>query len=376
MFIGIGVRRPAALLAALALSTLITLGASSLALAAEPTVKLSITPDGISGSYFELTMAPGETRELAVLIGNHGTATVPVRTYAADVYTIVNGGFGARLSGEPTGETTSWVQYQSEVLSIEPGTGIRRTFTVTVPLDATPGERITSLVVQNDEPVSTGTGVVIRQVLRQAVAVAITVPGPLVPGLRIGAARHGEVAGRSVLAVEVENIGNVRLRPTAEFTLTDGAGKVVSTARLPMGSFYAGTATLVELPLAALLLPGPYRIALTLADAERSVQGEARDLPLVVAAPPAAEPAEIGAVRELTAVAQQLAATVSVGAAVEAVQLGAVAVSLVASLIATAGMLLGMVMRDRRIPLPAGRNDQDPARTRPVKRLRPSADLR
>lgn len=366
MFTGIGIRRPATMMAALALSALIALGTSSLALAAEPAVKLSITPEGVSGSYFDLTMRPGETRELTVVIGNHGTTMVPVRTYAADVYTIVNGGFGARLSGEPTGETTSWVTYQSEVLSIEPGTGIRRTFTVTVPLDAAPGERITSLVVQNDKPDSTGTAVVIQQVLRQAVAVAITVPGPLVPGLRIGAARHADVAGRSVLAVEVENTGNVLLRPTADLTLTDGTGKVVSTGRVPMGSFYAGTSTLVELPLAALLLPGDYQIGLALADPERGARAEARELAFAVAAPPAAESAAGGAVRELTAVAQQLATSFSPAAAVGAIQMGAVAVSLVASLIATAGMLLGMLTRARRRPVQAPRDEWGVGRGRPV----------
>lgn len=365
MFTGIGIRRPAAMVAALGLSALIALGTSSLALAAEPAVKLSITPEGVSGSYFELTMKPGEMRELAVVIGNHGTAMVPVRTYAADVYTIVNGGFGARLSGEPTGETTSWVTYQSEVLSIEPGSGIRRTFTVTVPLDAAPGERITSLVVQNDKPDSTGTGVVIQQVLRQAVAVAITVPGPLVPGLRIGAARHAEVAGRSVLAVEVENTGNVLVRPTADLTLSDGTGKIVSTGRVPMGSFYAGTSTLVELPLAALLLPGEYRIGLSLADPERGARAEARELAFAVATPPAAESAADGAVRELTAVAQQLATSFSPAAAVGTIQVGAVAVSLVASLIAAAGMLLGMLTRGRRRPVQA-RDEWGVGRGRPV----------
>lgn len=370
MFVKIGIRRQAAAILALAFSTLIALTTSTVALAGGSPIKLSITPEAVSGSYFELTMAPGESRELAVVLGNHGDAAIQVRTYPADVYSIVNGGFGARLSGEPNSGATSWVQYSTEVLSIDSGTGVRRPFTVAVPSDATPGEHITSLIVQNDQPVSTGTGVVIRQVVRQAVAIAITVPGPLVSGLRVGAARHSEVAGRSVLAVELENTGNMRLRPTADVTLTDSTGKVVSTARIPMDSVYAGTTTLLELPLATRLLEGEYRIALALADAERELRIEPLVLPLVVTPPPAVEPGAVGAVRELTAVAQELAATFSVGAALDAIRFGAVAFALVASLIATAGMLIEAAMRGRSFPAPTRRGPVVRSGTVSVARLR------
>lgn len=334
----------------LAVSAALALGGASAALAQEAPVKLSISPVGVAGSYFQLTLSPGETRELAVLIGNHGTAPVRARTYPADVYTIINGGFGARLSGEPTSGATQWVRYPSDVLSIDPGTGVRRTFTLTVPTDAVAGEHITSLVVQNDDPVTTGTGIAIRQVVRQAIAIAITVPGPLVPGLRIGAARHADVAGKSILGVEVENTGNVRLRPVAELTLSDATGKVVSTASVAMDSFYAGTSTLVELPLAALLRPGEYRIALTLTDAERSVRVEAKDLALTVLPPPATEPGAVGAVRELTAVAQELAGTVSLDGVSRVVFQGAVGLAAIATAVAIGGLLAQQLTRMTRPP--------------------------
>lgn len=343
----------------LAVSTALALGGASAARAQEAPPKLSISPVGITGSYFQLTLAPGETRELAVLIANHGTAPLRVRTYPADVYTIINGGFGARLSGEPTGGTTQWVRYPTDVLSIDPGTGVRRTFTLTVPAGAAAGEYITSLVVQNEDPATTGTGIAIRQVVRQAIAIAITVPGPLVPGLRIGAARHAGVAGKSILGIEVENTGNVRLRPVAEISISDAVGKVVSTASVPMDSFYAGTATLVELPLAALLLPGQYRIALTLTDAERSVRVEAKDLALSVVPPPAAEPGAVAAVRELTGVAQELAAGVTPGGVSDAVFFGATGIALGAMLIALAGMFVQQIRRTTRPSSRAGSHARD-----------------
>ena len=327
------------LILTLAVSTALALSLATAALAEQPPVMLSITPVGITGTYFQLTVSPGETRELTVLIGNHGTAPVRARTYAADVYSIINGGFGARLSGEATTGATLWAQYPTDLLSIDPGTGVRRNFTLTIPADATPGEHMTSLVVQNADPVTTGTGIAIQQVVRQAIAIAITVPGPLVPALRIGAARHSEVAGKSVLGVELENTGNVRLRPSAELTLTDLTGKTVSTARFPMDSVYAGTATLVELPLNALLLPGQYGIALTITDAERGVRVEAKNLPLTVVAPPAPDAGVVGAVRELTFVAQDLAGTISLSSALDVATRGAIVLTLVAMLLVIGGTL-------------------------------------
>ena len=65
-------------------------------------IKLALLPVGQAGSYFDLTMRPGETRSLR---GRHrpttATSALAARTYAADVYTIINGGFGGRLRDEP-----------------------------------------------------------------------------------------------------------------------------------------------------------------------------------------------------------------------------------------------------------------------------------
>ncbi|MBW3612218.1 MAG: DUF916 domain-containing protein [Actinobacteria bacterium] len=87
------------------------------------------------GSFFELTMSPGEQRELAVELTNHGETAVSARTYRADVYSIVNGGFGARLHPDPDTGATLWLNYTEDVLELGPGDGVTRTFLVTVPPD-------------------------------------------------------------------------------------------------------------------------------------------------------------------------------------------------------------------------------------------------
>src|ERR1700690_1119730 len=143
-------------------------------------------------------MAPGETRTFAVEIANDGDAALAARSYAADVYTIINGGFGARLRDAPRTGATNWLDSSTTVEDLQPGQGIRRAFAVSVPADAGPGEYITSLVLENDQPIR-GTGPVPpNQILRQAVAVVAPVPGQRLPALAIGEASHTVVDGTSV----------------------------------------------------------------------------------------------------------------------------------------------------------------------------------
>ncbi len=257
-------------------------------------IRLSITPVGVEGSYFTLTASPGERRPLTVQLGNVGTSTVRARTYPADAYTIVNGGFDAALAGEPASGTTTWLDYPDEVLGLAAGATVQRPFTLAVPADATPGEYLTSLVIQNAEPVA-GDGATselnfaFRQVIRQVIAVSITVPGPQVPGLEIGAVTHRTVAGTSSIAVAVKNTGNVRLKPAGEFVLRDDAGKEVSRYPVSMDSFYAGTQTFIEVPFAQRLNPGVYSASLSLTDATATGVAVSSDALAVIVPTAAAE---------------------------------------------------------------------------------------
>jgi hypothetical protein len=253
---------------------LIGLVAPGAVLAQGNRIKLALQPIGQTGSFFDLTMRPGQTRRLDVEISNAGTAAIAARTYASDVYTIIDGGFGARLRDEAQTGVTRWLDYRTDVLALSVGAAVRRTFQVAVPADAAPGEYITSLVLENDDPIRESGPVALDQIVRQAVAVVITVPGKRLPALAVGGVNHTVVVGKSVVAVAVENSGNVRLKPTATFTLRDAAGVEVSQATLPMDTFYARTRTSIEVPLAELLLPGTYTVRLSLDDARQGVRAD------------------------------------------------------------------------------------------------------
>jgi hypothetical protein len=267
----------------------ISLAAPGAALGAAPSeqgqVNLALLPVGQSGSYFDITMSPGSSRSFAVDIANNGATAVAARTYAADVYTIINGGFGARLRGEAQSGMTAWLTYPTKVWTLAPGQGVRRTFAVHVPANAAPGETITSLVLENDQPIRVPGAGAVNQVVRQAVAMVVTVPGPRAPALAIGDASIAVVGGRSVVSVAVANIGNIRLSPEVDFALLDASGNAMSASSFQMGTFYAGTSTFIEVALTSLLPPGAYVARVTLRDPAEQVS-VGRATPAVLAGGP------------------------------------------------------------------------------------------
>ena len=245
-------------------------------------VKLSLKPVDQAGAYFVLTMEPGQTRELEVELGNHSTKPVAARTYAADAYTIVNGGFGAKdRDSTPTG-TTSWLSYPVEVLQLPAGQASIRSFTLTVPPGAAPGSYLSSIILENDVPIQ-GTGsVALNQIVRQAIAVSIQVPGPLQPAFSIGTAAHKITADHSVIGIGITNTGNTHLKPAGKITVYDRDGKTVSQAPITMDSVYAHSDTKIETTLGGKLTPGDYTINITLTDAATNTTATSTNVPFTV----------------------------------------------------------------------------------------------
>lgn len=283
-------RRPALLALAAGLALLPALAgplapaAAAAAAPSEQPVQLSLTPVGAPGAHFELTMAAGETRDLRIELANDGSAPMAARTYAADAYSMVNGGFALRLRDEPATGTTTWLAYEPEVLALAAGETRVRDFAVRVPPGTPPGEYLAGISLENEEPVAAeGQGAVaMNQVVRHAVAVQIEVPGPLTAALATGAAAHKVAAGHSIVSVGLANTGSRHLEPSADVVLHDDGGAVVSQATVPMESVFAGTDTKVEVALAEVLPPGEYTVDLTVDDTERDATVTTTGIPLTV----------------------------------------------------------------------------------------------
>ena len=263
---GSGVRLIASVVAAIGLVMLLSV---PLAVGADPRVRLAVEPIDPSGRFLERTMQAGESAKFTVDLANYGDAAIRARTYPADVYPIINGGFGARLRGEPSTGATLWLDYETDVLEIASGAAVRRTFDVSVPVGTRPGEYITSIIIENDQPLRSGEGMAFNQFVRSALAVAITVPGPMEAVLRLGDARHTFFQGHSVVDVAIDNIGDLRLKPAGSFTVATEAGQQMDIRNVAMDSVYARTSTSLEVMLDRALSPGRYVANVDMRDPER-----------------------------------------------------------------------------------------------------------
>jgi hypothetical protein len=249
-----------------------------------PPVQLSLKPMNQAAPYFDLTLEAGQAGDFSVELGNHGAESIATRTYAADAYSIVNGGFDAENRDSEGSGTTTWLSYPTEVRDLQPGESSERAFTVSVPSDTLPGQYITSLVLENDVPVAGSGGVALNQVVRQAVAVSVRVPGPLAPSFAVGSADHTIIANKSVIGVELANTGNANLKPAGRLTVRDSGGTVVSEAPVTMDSVYAGDSTRIETMLGDILEPGGYTLDFALTDAASNAASTGTGLPFTVTA--------------------------------------------------------------------------------------------
>ena len=306
--------------------------------------RLGLTPLGQPGLYFDLTMAPGETRDLRVEVANFGGQPIRARTYAANAYSIVNGGFGAALFGaEPTG-TVRWLDYPTQELNLKPGDAIAVDFRVRVPDATQPGQYITSRVAENAEPNQGSSGsITFNQVNRIAIAVAIDIPGPRQPVLKIGDVAYKFAGGISSISFGIANPGNVHLKPAGTFVLRDAArGELVRTA-VTMDSVYAMMATRLEVALAEPLRPGDYCAELRLTDpATKASDSTATCQPFTVGPPPVAATQGGGGFRAGPLVQE------AIDAATAQPLLALLLVLVIVAILSVIGVLIVVLVRRRR----------------------------
>jgi hypothetical protein len=222
--------------------------------------------DGGDGDYFTLEADAGTPNDLTVVLGNADDEPLELRTYVNDVLPIVNGGFAlASEAVAPTG-TATWIDYPAETFTFAPGEGVERTFTVTIPEDAAPGQYIAGLSLETAEPLEVEGTALFRQVVRKTIAVFIIVPGEETPAFSVGEPTLVTDGAFNQVVIPVENSGNVLVRPQGELVVRDADGKAVVTTPVAMGSVYAGLTVPLSVALTTPLPEGDYTVEVALTD--------------------------------------------------------------------------------------------------------------
>jgi hypothetical protein len=248
------------------------------------------TDDGLG--YFRVEAAPGDQVDLSVQIGNSGVDPATFRTYAADAFTMENGGFGLNDSTMPTSGPTTWLDYPTEEMSFQPGTALDRTFTVAVPQGTSPGQYITGIALETVDatPLGNQEGVINFSVVkRSARAVFIVVPGPIKPGMMLTNPSINQDSANS-LRIDLRNTGNVLLNPTGTVRIVADRGTTLVDAPVQMGTVYAGHSTVLAINLPQPLPAGDYLVSAALRDEATGATAELPETPFTIEAATTAEP--------------------------------------------------------------------------------------
>lgn len=237
--------------------------------------------DGQDGAYFTVNAQAGATTELTATVGNVGEIPLDLRTFASDAVVLVNGGFGVKdEDAEQTGPTT-WIDWEAETFNFEPGEGVERNFTVTVPEGTEPGEYIAGISIQTAEPIEIEGSTMFDQIIRKAVAVFIIVEGETTTSYELGEPEIITATGGSRLEVPVTNTGDVLVKPAGTISLTDADGREVFSIEFAMGSVYAGYDTVLAVPLDSSLAGQEYELHLAVSDESSGVSATIDSEPIL-----------------------------------------------------------------------------------------------
>lgn len=212
------------------------------------------TGEGLGRLVF--TLGPGETATYAVVAVNNSDSPLRLAMIGAAATTASGGGIAFPETATPD----SWVSLSVPDLSLEPKGRGQFLFTIAVPEDASPGDYLSGIVVQEagqtDKQVERA--VIFSVVQRQALTVHVIVPGPKFASLKVVSIKQVWDGAAVGFDVELHNTGNVRAKTKGTLTVTDKSGKVIGSFPIELGPILAGDTLVHHVSSGAALPPGQY----------------------------------------------------------------------------------------------------------------------
>ena len=262
----------------LALSTIALADRSSIA---EPSSDATGGRISLAPARVELEMAPGTETTVVVDLDYNGAKenSQPMRIVASlNDWTIKrNGELEFKKANSLPNSASSWLIYSPAETTVSPGQTHSIRVTISVPKDATPGDHLTALIVEQ-RPDSIKLNQNRRQIVvryRMAAVFYIKVPQltrrASLENLRVEARADGVVVFPTL-----KNQGNSVVRPLTWVKVTDGSGQVV--AELPEQEslpVLSGSELVQPVRIENVLLPGAYSVKyqVDFQDGSRPTQG-------------------------------------------------------------------------------------------------------
>ncbi|MDN5819591.1 MAG: LysM peptidoglycan-binding domain-containing protein [bacterium] len=178
-----------------------------------------------TNSIFVYSLKHGQTKTDQLTVINSTTEKQTISIGSVDGTVTNTGAYTCRQNAEPLNDSGGWVKLSKNKLTLKSGERRDIDFTVTVPQKADVGEHNSCLTLQSDEGESAGPGLHLR--MRQAVRMAITIPGDLHRDLSIDSFSSSTKQGLAEYSMTVANKGNVSADVNMQVSLQTIFGREV-----------------------------------------------------------------------------------------------------------------------------------------------------
>jgi P pilus assembly chaperone PapD len=220
----------------------------------------------LAPARFELEMGPGSETTVVVNLDYHSTAenSQPVRIVASlNDWTIDRDGqVQFEKANTLPNSASSWLIYSPAETTVAPGNLHAIRVTITVPKDATPGDHLSALIIEQRPDNLKFTEDRRQMVIRYRMAAVFYIK---VPQLRrqgsLESLRAEAKEGQVIVTPFLKNAGNSVIRPLTSLRVTDSFGlSVVEVPQIESLPLLGGSELVQPLVVETRLTPGTYNV--------------------------------------------------------------------------------------------------------------------
>jgi hypothetical protein len=220
----------------------------------------------LAPARFELEMGPGSETTVVVNLDYHSTAenSQPVRIVASlNDWTIDRDGqVQFEKANTLPNSASSWLIYSPAETTVVPGNLHAIRVTITVPKDATPGDHLSALIIEQRPDNLKFTEDRRQMVIRYRMAAVFYIK---VPQLRrqgsLESLRAEAKEGQVIVTPFLKNAGNSVIRPLTSLRVTDSSGlSVVEVPQKESLPLLGGSELVQPLVVETRLTPGTYNV--------------------------------------------------------------------------------------------------------------------
>jgi hypothetical protein len=238
---------------------------------------------GAQPGVFDVIAGPGDTATVPLQVRAGGDAPIEAEIRIANVTSAVNGGVQVVGADATRAEPATWLEVATGTVTVAPDSVVERPVTVRIPAGVEPGLYVAAVVARAAAPVAIPDSES-SQVVGATALVAILVEGDAGASFELDAPTLVRQGRGNVIQVGIVNTGNLPVLPAGTLTLTSASGDQVAGIPVRMGAVFAGTSTVLAVPLSPLPPAGTYSLTLNLKDADTGATASIDDGVLVIPA--------------------------------------------------------------------------------------------